>query len=202
MYINRFIQWQDHEVYLNGHLCYSLTTDRKRQLPLACYEQAGITYPKFFKMDLLSKLAFVAAELLSPFPDTPVEQTAVVLSTASGCIDVDKKYDESRKDIASPALFVYTLPNIMLGELCIRHGFKGEQLCTVCQKPDPSWLTFWVNDLISQAQRNTAACLCGHVDATEKGVYACLMYVSSHKESKQALPFDQASVAQLFNPTF
>ncbi|MEO6834015.1 MAG: hypothetical protein ABI378_15110 [Chitinophagaceae bacterium] len=135
------------------------------------YKKMGTVYPKFFKMDLLSKWAWLAAEALLKMPDRAwrfegIDKTkiAVVLYTRDGCLEADKAFLESMKTIASPALFVYTLPNIMLGEICIRHGFQGEQLCEVVEEWDVEEAAFYVKDLLEY--RSMEACLFGFVDAT------------------------------------
>ena len=121
-------------------------------------------------MDLLSRVAFLASEMIIPEAVTESkDHIATILSTTSGCIEVDKKFEESRQTLASPALFVYTLPNIMLGEICIRNGFKGEQMCTIAENADADWFDFYVGDLLQN--RDSEACLCGHVEA-------CLLYTS------------------------
>ena len=138
------------------------------------YRTIQMNYPKFFKMDVLCKWAMIGAEYLLKkeegyiYQGIDKEKVAVVLITKNGCLDVDKKYLESTKTIASPALFVYTLPNIMLGEICIKHGFKGEQLCIVQDDFDKEELNFWVNDLLKN--RGMEACVYGFVDASEYGV--------------------------------
>lgn len=110
------------------------------------YRGLQYSYPKFFKMDVLCKWAWLGAEALLNNTDKFVyegidkNKIAVVLATAHGCLDVDKKYQQSIQSIPSPALFVYTLSNIMLGEICIRHGFKGEQACLINDEFDSSGL--------------------------------------------------------------
>jgi hypothetical protein len=159
------------------------------------YQQAGISYPKFFKMDLLSRLAFLSSEMI--IPDSVQEskdRIATVISTTSGCLDVDKKFDESCQTLASPALFVYTLPNIMLGEICIRNGFKGEQMCTIAEDADADWFDFYISDL--SQNRGTEACLCGYVEATDHRLSATLLWVS---KVPSALPFNVSNLKQIFN---
>ena len=157
----------------------------RNQKPDEIYRSLGINYIKYFKMDALSKVAFLASELLlgAAAPTQKSETISVVLSTAYGCLDVDQKFEESRHSIASPALFVYTLPNIMLGEICIRHKFKGEQLLFVSEVPDYDMMAFYVNDLLHN--RGMTACLCGHIDAYADVERADLFWISS--EPKGAL---------------
>lgn len=145
------------------------------------YRAMQMNYPKFFKMDMLCKWAMIGAEYLLKSDDAylyeGIEKTkiAVVLMTKNGCLDVDKKYLETTKTIASPALFVYTLPNIMLGEICIKHGFKGEQLCFVSEEYDKNEIIFWVNDLMNN--RGMEACLFGWVDASGSNVCVEMYWV-------------------------
>ncbi len=97
------------------------------------YTSLGISYPKFYKMDMLSKLAFLASEyLLMDMRDKLSEtETAIILSNRHSTLNVDKKYIESIDDenyFPNPAHFVYTLPNVMIGEISIRNDLKGETL--------------------------------------------------------------------------
>lgn len=201
MYIRHFIQWRQQHIAKDGQLLLTTEAKGSSDIPLAVYQQAGINYTKFFKMDPLSRVAFLATELLLPaVMHVDKHRIATVISTGSGCLEVDKKFEESRHSLASPALFVYTLPNIMLGEIDIRHGFKGEQMCTVSEKPDPAWLAFYVSDLLQY--RGTQACLCGHVEAAADIVSATLLWVSKAPPVPgTALPFTLANLESIFNPS-
>ncbi|MFA6057654.1 MAG: hypothetical protein WC756_05620 [Taibaiella sp.] len=195
MYIHQYIQWNGDNVKRNGASLYHAGEQDPHEIALNIYKQMGISYPKFFKMDLLSRIAFLASELV--IPETVTESKdhiATIISTTSGCLDVDKKFDESRRTHASPALFVYTLPNIMLGEICIRNGFKGEQMCTIAEDADADWFDFYIYDLLNN--RNTEACLCGYAEATEHNVKATLLWVS---KVPSALPFNASNLKQIFN---
>ena len=102
-------------------------------------------YPKFYKMDMLSRLAFVASELLigaegqrskdegqrtlNPNLSTLNYSRAIVFFNHSSSIIADRQYLKSiEKDdfYPSPAAFVYTLPNITTGEIALRNGYHGE----------------------------------------------------------------------------
>lgn len=199
MYIEHLIKWHNHTLLRDRKLLVTIADSTPlTDIPLKVYEQADISYPKFFKMDLLSRVAFLATELLSPdVTSLDKERIAVALSSSSGCLDVDKKYDASRKTLASPALFVYTLPNIMLGEICIRHGFKGEQMTTIAEQPDMDWMLFYVNDLL--ANRQTDACLLGHAEATEQGINATLLWVSKTPKDTPMANFDRHTLENIFH---
>ena len=100
----------------------------------AIYKQYIDDYPKFYKMDSLSRLGFVATELLlnaeGQRKDIPTEDRAVILFNRSSSIMADKKYLVSIKDpedyFPSPSVFVYTLPNIVTGEIAMRNLYHGE----------------------------------------------------------------------------
>lgn len=87
-------------------------------------------YPKFFKMDHLCKLGFLGAELLlKDLTPGEKEEAAVVIFNRSGSLDADRHYQETLATdnyFPSPALFVYTLANIVTGEIAIRHKIYGE----------------------------------------------------------------------------
>ena len=92
-------------------------------------------YPKFFKMDTLSRLGFIAAELL--LADQQVD--AVILANRSASIKNDTDYLATITGdnyYPSPALFVYTLPNIVTGEIAIRHQIQGETSFYILDKPE------------------------------------------------------------------
>jgi hypothetical protein len=142
------------------------------------YRSVAMNYPKFFKMDLLCKWAMIGAEYLLKtengwmYEGIDKTKIAVLLMTKTGCVDVDQKYLVSTQTIPSPALFVYTLPNIMLGEICIRHGFKGEQLSLVSETYVKEELAFWVHDLLQK--RGMEACIFGWVNADENEINVAL----------------------------
>ncbi len=100
----------------------------------ALYRRHIGDYPKFFKMDTLAKLGIVGTEMLMqqcreqhlPMPGNP----ALVFGNRSASIANDTDYLATISDpdnyYPSPALFVYTLPNIVTGEIAIRHKWYGE----------------------------------------------------------------------------
>lgn len=175
------VQITNQQVCLNGVTVYQAT-------PLVVddvYRSLEIKYLKFFKMDVLCKWATIAAELLlktaTGYRYQPLDPTkiAMVVMTNNGCIDVDTKYLESTYSLPSPALFVYTLPNIMLGELSIKHGFKGEQLVLVDKEYNKEVMDFWVQDMLQH--RGMDACLKGWIDAYEQHVEVAFDWIVKEK---------------------
>lgn len=95
------------------------------------YKQMIGNYPKFYKMDGLSRLGFVASEiLLNAEKGETDKERAIIFFNHSSSIASDRNYKESIKDkdnyFPSPSIFVYTLPNIVTGEIAIRNHFQGE----------------------------------------------------------------------------
>ena len=105
-----------------------------KDLLKALYHQYVGDYPKFYKMDGLSRLGFVASELLLQAEGgerfVPCEDRAVIFFNHSSSLSADRKYLESIADpenfFPSPSVFVYTLPNIVTGEIAIRNHYYGE----------------------------------------------------------------------------
>lgn len=101
-------------------------------------------YPKFFKMDALCRVGFVASELLlqaegiSRFE--PRDDRAVIFFNQSGSLNADTHYQATIQDpgnfFPSPAAFVYTLPNIVTGEIAIRNKYYGETSFIVLEQAD------------------------------------------------------------------
>ncbi len=107
-----------------------------------CYQALAMDYPKFHKMDPLAKLAVLVAEpVLRVARERGADlagSTAVLALGSSGCLASDVEHWRVRQatGLASPAVFVYTLPNIGVGELTIRHGMHGPSLCLMTEEPD------------------------------------------------------------------
>jgi 3-oxoacyl-[acyl-carrier-protein] synthase-1 len=107
------------------------------------YRSLQLDYPKFFKMDGLSKLGILASEMI--FKDdenrfVPREDIAVLCFNRSSSLDTDTQYQATICDnenyFPSPSLFVYTLPNIAAGEISIRNKFLGETFFYICKQFD------------------------------------------------------------------
>lgn len=94
-------------------------------------------YPKFFKMDSLARLGFVASEIL--LKDSPKTDYGVLLFNRSSSLADDIAFQATIQNrsnwFPSPALFVYTLPNIVTGEIAIRNHFQTETNFMVLDAP-------------------------------------------------------------------
>ena len=94
-------------------------------------------YPKFFKMDPLCRLGLVTTELL--LKQSPKADYGVLLFNRSSSLADDSAFQDTIQDrnnwFPSPALFVYTLPNIVTGEIAIRNHFQTETNFMVLDAP-------------------------------------------------------------------
>ncbi|HWZ35380.1 MAG TPA: hypothetical protein VNW51_04435 [Mucilaginibacter sp.] len=166
---------------------------------LSAYQYLEVSYPKFYKMDNLSKLGWLAAEVL--LKDTDIkqyqpEEVGLVLSNANASLDADRKYMQSVADIPSPALFVYTLPNIVIGEICIRNNFKGEDAFFIFEKFNADFTKQYVSNLLDNNTLQT--CICGWVDVLNEEYKAVLFLVEKIKKSK-AVPFSAKNLNTIFD---
>ena len=70
-YIQSYITIQNNEIVLDGTSVFKIEPTEFADFSKQAYRNFDIQYPKFFKMDALSKLAFLGAELLlSPITST------------------------------------------------------------------------------------------------------------------------------------
>lgn len=166
---------------------------------LSVYQHLGVTYPKFYKMDNLCKLGWLAAEVLLKDADIKKykpEEVGLVLTNANASLDSDQKYMQSVADIPSPALFVYTLPNIMIGEICIRNNFKGEDAFFIFEKFDAGFMEQYINGLL--ADNVLQACICGWVDVLNDD-YKAVLFLVEKAESADAIPFSGKNLNTIFD---
>ncbi|MBS1524670.1 MAG: hypothetical protein JST19_03410 [Bacteroidetes bacterium] len=167
---------------------------------LSVYQHFSLNYPKFYKMDNLSKLGWLASEVLlrDSFDQSKYQpgEVGLVLANRNSSLDDDIKYYETVKDIASPSLFVYTLPNIVIGEICIRNGFKGEHAFYIREHFDAAFIAGQVNYLLDN--NILRACICGWVDILGDEYKAVLFLVEKQK-SDNAVPFSAENMNVVFD---
>ena len=104
------------------------------------------------------------------------------MANASSSLDTDIKYYETAKNIASPALFVYTLPNIVIGEICIRQGFKGENAFFIFDGFDAGFIEEYVKGLFNE--NILQCCICGWVELLDDQYKTVLFLIEKEKGEK------------------
>ena len=95
-------------------------------------------------MDDYCKLGTTAVQLLlnkaGGLSQYDPYEIALIINTDSGCIESDLAHSDNitaDEYISSPAIFVYTLPNVVAGEICIKNKIKGEGVTLVNDTDDP-----------------------------------------------------------------
>lgn len=173
----------------------------------AAFKSLNQAYPKFYKMDHLSKLAFVGAEaLLSGLniaEKYPREEIALVFLNRASTLNTDKDHQQSiasrENYFPSPAIFVYTLPNIMLGEICIKQKIFGENLLLVSEKFDATLLYRQCMQLLG---RNKAKCvIAGWADVDGEDYSAFMMLAEPENMADdigENITFVPSEIEQLF----
>lgn len=169
---------------------------------IAAYRHFECQYPKFHKMDNLSKLGWLANEILmqDSFDKQKYkpEEVGIVLSNANASLDTDIKYYETTKTMASPAQFVYTLPNIVIGEISIRHNFKGENAFFIFEDFDAPFIEQYVSNLINN--NILQCCVCGWVDVLDESYNATLFLIEKDKTANSVI-FTKENLNKIYQST-
>ena len=133
-------------------------------------------------MDRLCKAGILGAEQLLKDYDFDHENVktdwGIILMNAASSLDNDRHYQETISAdnyYPSPAVFVYTLANIVTGEIAIRHKIGGESSFYVM----PSYDEPLMKELMAQAFTATpdlTHLICGwvNVDGEDCDVKMCL----------------------------
>ena len=204
----------DTQTYITAHCCIALkkvykngtlllndeTSSDTTSFLLSAYKYFNVDYPKFYKMDNLCKLGFLSAELLLKerriAEEYSPETVGIVLSNANSSLDADLNYFQTVKNIPSPAQFVYTLPNIVIGEISIRHHCKGENAFFVSERFDAGFMQFYVQDLLDRKRINT--CISGWIECLGEE-YKAVVYLVENRPGKESLPFNIDHIHQIYD---
>ena len=180
-YIESICSIENDQIILDGKAIFKTDADDFSEFSKKAYQQFEIAYPKFFKMDNLSKLAFLGAEVILK-NETSNNDTALVFANRSSSLDTDSKYQKSISDAAqyfpSPAIFVYTLPNICLGEISIRHQLKSENSFFIFDAFNPEFMVNYANILLNTHRSEKV--LCGWTEYYDEE-YRLFLYLISRR---------------------
>ena len=178
VYIENYCSIKNNKVTLNGNLIFEESSEDIKSFLKSIYQYLEPKYSKFFKMDALSKLAFLSAEIL--LKEETQKNIAIILSNNASSLDTDRKHQDSINDkenyYPSPAVFVYTLPNIGIGEISIRHQLKSENGFFVFENYNANFHYNYENILIQN--NKSEAVLAGWVNI-DKDSYEAFLYLVS-----------------------
>ena len=163
---------------------------RGKALLTALYKQYASDYPKFYKMDMLCRLGFIAAELLNGAESQCQkdgvggqyqDNRAMILFNHSSSIHADRAYLASISDadnyFPSPSLFVYTLPNIVAGELATRHHYHGETSFYILPERDERLM--WQIQTATFADPAIDSMISGWLDCEDEDHFLADLYLLS-----------------------
>ncbi|TYB78589.1 3-oxoacyl-ACP synthase [Bizionia myxarmorum] len=184
-YITSYCQIKNQQISLNGNVVFQDESEVFSDFIKNAYKAEETKYPKFFKMDNLSKLAFLAADILlkNENLDTEIQNNiAVVFSNNAASLDTDRMHQEAIQDksnyFPSPAVFVYTLPNICIGEISIRYKLFSENSFFIFERFNAEHLVTYATSLLDSDKANQV--LCGWVNFDNNQYEAFLYLVSKN----------------------
>jgi hypothetical protein len=207
--ISTYVHIKNNQVSLNGKIIFSSSINLSpSEFFTETYKNLGLNYPKFHKMDSLSKLGFLCGEYISSdfsnnqFP----EKTAIILSNKASSLDTDRIHQNSISDklkyYPSPAIFVYTLPNIVIGEIAIRHKIIGENAFFVSEKIDAESLNNYSSILLDTNITETVICGWVNVDGNNYEGFIFLIRKQNNTNKNSIFkPLNHLNVIELYNQT-
>lgn len=164
------------KIVLNNDIIFETPSENFSDFAKEAYKSLALNYPKFHKMDNLSKLAFLASEMI--LKDEDHSRTALVFANRSSSLDTDFKFQQSINSqenyFPSPAVFVYTLPNICVGEISIKHKMQTENAFFVLDEFDEQFLNDYSEQILQSDKADKV--LCGWVELYQES-YKAFVYL-------------------------
>lgn len=203
--ITSYCRIKNQNIFVNGKELSLPKEDSPSRFLAQCYKSLEVNYPKFHKMDNLCKLGVIATEAAlkdSAFlsGNNPSE-VAIVMANKASSLDTDRQHQQTINDknqyLPSPATFVYTLPNIVIGEIAIKHKITGENAFFIAEN-------FNAQLLVSQAelcikQVSAPAAISGWVDYDNGHADALIYLVEKASDSIKNTNFKALNEENLNN---
>jgi len=186
-YITSHCRIKNNNISLNNKSVFKSDAESFSEFIKSAYKTLDTKYPKFFKMDRLSKLAFIAADVLLKNENLDSEKEhdiAIVFSNKASSLDTDRKHQKAIQDkenyYPSPAVFVYTLPNICVGEISIKYKLFSENSFFIFDSLNAEHLSLYSKSLLESNKAEKV--LCGWVELDRDNYDAFLYLVSNTGE--------------------
>lgn len=200
---------KNNSVFVNGKYLYDLPVNEDLTVVLAeLYKQIPLNYPKFFKMDQQCKLGILATEFLirntADYDTFDRSTTALVFSNNASSLESDRKHLKTISDkenyFPSPAVFVYTLANIVMGEIAIKHKISGENAFFISEKFDPELMYRYCDILLEQQLATTIVAGWVNVDGKSAEAFVYCLKNLNFKGAKSGQEMDHSSqnIQQLY----
>ncbi len=190
-------------VLVDGKLILSNNENNINHWISDIYNYIKLSYPKYHKMDHLCKAGILAAEMvmekLGLNNDELKTDWAICCMSRSGSLDNDTSYQETIQNnddfYPAPSLFVYTLSNIVLGEIAIKYKLRCESSCYVCEKFSSENIFDSVNDVYNYKPVNYI--LSGWL---EYGIDGCdiLLFAVGDSDNENLLDFTPDNLDNIY----
>lgn len=196
MGIKSWIKINSNKVVINGEKLFLELAGK--ELITALYRRYIKDYPKFFKMDILCRLGLVASDLLLNTLDaSSKENMSIILFNKSGSLANDISYQETivnNNYFPSPSVFVYTLANIVTGEIAIRNHIYGETAFYITQELNTKQLL----EIISSCDptSNNNMCICGWLECSSDNTFEAILFLL---DGSNKIPFDRENINRIIN---
>jgi hypothetical protein len=200
-FIRDYCSVRKNSVVINNNQVFGCSGTGFEVFSTRLYKHFAINYPKFYKMDSLSKLGFLSVELL--LRDKNIDKYAgkdvgIILINASSSLDSDRLHQKTVIDrsnyFQSPAVFVYTLPNIVIGEICIRHKFSGEGTFFIQEKFNPSLMVAYIEHLFDS--EIIQCCITGWVEVDSNDFESVVYLIEKTDNPNHGFAKFEAAVMQ------
>ena len=151
-------------------------------------------------MDLMSKIGIIGIELLKAnnehLDNYSDDALALIFANKNSSAATDKKFQKSyrEKGSPSPSLFVYTLPNILIGEIAIKNKWYGENIFVVANQFDPVFFENYYKILIP---KKAEACICGWINVLANKIEAFLFTLEQEDSTGLNLPLTSNNLLNL-----
>ena len=188
-YITVHCKIEKNQISLNGEEIFLSEEVSFQDFSKKAYQQFEVNYPKFFKMDNLSKLAFLASEIIlkGNLESETENNVALLFANKSSSLDTDVKYQKSISDkneyFPSPAVFVYTLANICMGEISIKNQFKSENCFFIFDAFNSQFMADYGNLLLKTRKAEKVLCAWTELYQEEYQVFMCLVSKEGNLEN-------------------
>jgi hypothetical protein len=202
-FITTYCQITNTGCFVNGNFVASYNSESPDSWLKQLYKTSGLNYPKFYKMDMLAQAGYIASEFVKsghrePLANYSDEAIAMVFANRYSSAESDAKFLRSYEEqhTPSPAMFVYTLPNMVLGEIAIANKWYGENMFAVLPKFDPDFYLQYIEMLLAS---ETEAVLAGWLNVTEDNIEVLLFLVEKNFSDTK---FNSVNLCKLIDQSF
>ncbi|MBQ0006535.1 MAG: hypothetical protein KBS57_03925, partial [Alistipes sp.] len=121
------------------------------------YKKSIADNSRFYKMDLFSRLVYVTTALLikDKLPQHASEEVSMTVFNKTSSILADRQHLASFRNsdafYPSPSVFINTLPNVVMGELALQYGIKGETSFIILPRRDDSLIRDITDSVIADS---------------------------------------------------